>query len=159
MTSSLHTVFFSLGSNLGDREENILLAIERLGEVVGEVVRQSTLYYTEPWGFVSDNQFVNAAVCCTTKLSPQQVLRRTQQIERELGKHNDHATLRDESFGEDNPIYRDRPIDIDILLYDHIVVDEPDLQIPHPQMREREFVMQPLSEILPDDYYIDEDGQ
>ena len=159
MTTTQHTVYFGLGSNLGDREENILLAIERLGELVGDVERQSTLYYTEPWGFVSDNQFVNAAVCCSTKLTPQQVLRRTQQIERELGKRADHATLRDETFGGEDPIYRDRPIDIDILLYDDEVVDEPDLQIPHPQMRERDFVMQPLSEILPEDYDLDEDEQ
>jgi 2-amino-4-hydroxy-6-hydroxymethyldihydropteridine diphosphokinase len=146
---TLHTVYFGLGSNLGDREENILLAIERMGELIGEVERQSTLYFTEPWGFESENQFVNAAVCCTTTLSPHQVLRRAQQIERELGKRAEHDTVRDETFGT---IFRDRPIDIDILLYDNLEVNEPDLQIPHPQMRDRDFVMQPLSEILPDDF-------
>lgn len=147
--NELHTVYFSLGSNLGDREENIFLALERIGELIGEVERQSSLYTYEPWGFESENEFVNAAACCSTKLTPQQVLRKIQQIERELGKRPEHATLRDEAFGE--PVFRDRPIDIDILLYDDLVVDEPDLQIPHPQMRDRDFVMQPLSEILPED--------
>ena len=157
MATTFHTVYLGLGSNLGDREENIYLAIERLGELVGQVERQSTLYVFEPWGFESEHQFVNAAVCCTTKLTPQQVLRRIRQIERELGKTADHATIREESFGEGRQIFRDRPIDIDILLYDHVEVDEPDLQIPHPQMRDRDFVMQPLSEILDDDYDLDLD--
>lgn len=79
-------VYLSLGSNLGDRRENIRLAIEKIGERVGEVVRQSSLYETEPWGFESDNRFVNAAVKVMTTLSPMEVLRTTQQIERELGR-------------------------------------------------------------------------
>ena len=79
-------VFLSLGSNLGDKRENIRLAIEKIGEKVGEVVRQSSLYETEPWGFQSENMFVNAAVKVMTTLTPMQLLRTTQRIERELGR-------------------------------------------------------------------------
>ena len=136
---SLHTVYLSLGSNLGHRRRNIRRAIERIGELIGTVVRQSALFETEPWGFRSDHRFVNAAVCCTTLLTPRQLLEATQQIERELGRTQKSA----------GGVYHDRLIDIDILLYDDITVSEPDLHIPHPLMHERPFVMVPLQEILP----------
>ena len=132
-----HSVYLGLGSNLGDKEENIRKAIELIGLRVGLVARLSSLITTEPWGFESDNQFVNAAVLCMTELSPREVLRATQKIEREMGRSN-------KSVGGN---YSDRIIDIDILLYDELRVDEPDLQIPHPLMLKREFVMNPLREI------------
>ena len=132
-----HSVYLGLGSNLGQKEENIRKAIELIGLRVGLVARQSSLISTEPWGFESDNQFVNAAVLCLTELSPREVLRATQKIEREMGRSN-------KSVGGN---YSDRIIDIDILLYDELRVDEPDLQIPHPLMLKREFVMIPLREI------------
>ncbi|WP_033148196.1 2-amino-4-hydroxy-6-hydroxymethyldihydropteridine diphosphokinase [Prevotella sp. P6B1] len=136
-SEELHRVFLSLGSNLGDKEENIRKAISLIGERVGLVLRQSSLISTEPWGFESDNRFVNAAVLCETMLSPREVLLATQQIERELGRTH-------KSVGGH---YADRLIDIDILLYDDLRVDEPDLQIPHPLMLKRDFVMIPLREI------------
>ena len=132
-----HQVYLGLGSNLGEKEENIHKAIKLIGERVGLVVRQSSLIMTEPWGFESDNAFVNAAVLCETMLTPRQVLRATQKIERELGRT--HKSVAGH--------YADRLIDIDILLYDDLRVDEPDLQIPHPLMHERDFVMIPLGEI------------
>jgi len=137
-----HQVYLSLGSNLGQREENLRKAIRLIHERVGEVVRQSSFIETEPWGFESDHPFMNAAVLCLTEKSPREVLRFTQQIERDLGKSKEHATQRGESSK-----FHDRPIDIDILLYDDLTVDEPDLQIPHPLMYERDFVMIPLKEI------------
>jgi len=137
-----HQVYLSLGSNLGQREENLRKAIRLIHERVGEVVRQSSFIETEPWGFESDHPFMNAAVLCLTEKSPRKVLRLTQQIERDLGKSKEHATQRGESSK-----FHDRPIDIDILLYDDLTVDEPDLQIPHPLMYERDFVMIPLKEI------------
>ena len=137
-----HQVYLSLGSNLGQREENLRKAIRLIHERVGEVVRQSSFIETEPWGFESDHPFMNAAVLCLTEKSPREVLRFTQQIERDLGKSKEHATQRGESSK-----FHDRPIDIDILLYDELTVDEPDLQIPHPLMYERDFVMIPLKEI------------
>jgi len=136
-SEKLHRVFLGLGSNLGDKEANIRNAISLISERVGLVVRQSSLISTEPWGFESDHRFVNAAVLCETTLTPRQVLRATQKIERELGRT--HKSV--------NGHYADRLIDIDILLYDDLRVDEPDLQIPHPLMFERDFVMIPLGEI------------
>ena len=136
-SEKLHRVFLGLGSNLGDKEANIRNAISLIGERVGLVVRQSSLISTEPWGFESDNQFVNACVLCETTLTPRQVLLATQKIERELGRT--HKSVEGH--------YADRLMDIDILLYDDLRVDEPDLQIPHPLMLERDFVMIPLGEI------------
>ena len=137
-----HQVYLGLGSNLGNREAVLLQAIKLIDERVGQVLRRSSFIETEPWGFESDNKFLNAAVCCETELSPRQVLQTTQQIERDLGKCKCHATNRQKAIN-----YQDRPIDIDILLYDDLIVDEPDLKIPHPLMHQREFVMRPLNEI------------
>ena len=89
-----HQVYLSLGSNLGQREENLRKAIRLIHERVGEVVRQSSFIETEPWGFESDHPFMNAAVLCLTEKSPREVLRLTQQIERDLGKSKEHATQR-----------------------------------------------------------------
>lgn len=130
--------YLSLGTNLGDKCKNIAEAINNIGELVGDVVRQSALYETEPWGFRSDNRFVNAAVCVDTQLSPRRLLEVTQRIEREMGR-----TLK-----SDGSEYHDRIIDIDILLYGDLHIDEPDLKIPHPLMHERDFVMTPLNEIM-----------
>lgn len=127
-----------MGTNLGDKRKNIAEAIKNIGELVGDVVRQSALYETEPWGFRSDNRFVNAAVCVDTQLSPRRLLEVTQRIEREMGR-----TLKSDG-GE----YHDRIIDIDILLYGDLHIDQPDLKIPHPLMHERDFVMTPLNEIM-----------
>lgn len=138
-----HQVYLSLGSNLGDREEYIRHAVSLLGEKVGTVVRCSSLIETEPWGFVSGHRFLNGAVLCETELTPRQVLKATQKIEREMGRKR-KTTL---DTQHSTPTYTDRPIDIDILLYDDRVVDEPDLKIPHPLMHERDFVMIPLREI------------
>ena len=139
---NVHKVYLGLGSNLGDREEIIRKAISLIGERVGLVIRQSSLIETEPWGFESDNKFLNGVILCETTLTPRQVLRATQKIERELGKLRKHSTRRTPLS-----IYHDRPIDIDILLYDDLTIDEPDLKIPHPLMHERDFVMIPLKEI------------
>ena len=138
-----------LGSNLGDREENLRKAIELIGQRIGEVLRQSSFIETEPWGFESEKKFLNAVILCETTLPPRQLLRATQRIERELGKKKSHATKRSPIVHCQLSIvnYNDRPIDIDILLYDDLTIDEPDLKIPHPLMHEREFVMKPLNEI------------
>lgn len=134
----MHKVYLSLGSNLGDRKYEIKRAVELIGERIGAVERVSSLYETEPWGFSSDNMFANAAVCVSTQLTPRALLEATQAIERDMGRTAKSV----------NGQYHDRTIDIDILLYDNIKVDEPDLKIPHPLMNERDFVMKPLKEIL-----------
>ena len=138
----LHRVYLSLGSNLGQRRSLIRRAVELISIRVGTVVRQSSLIETEPWGFESTHKFLNGAVLCETALTPREVLTVTQQIERELGRKKPIV-----NGTSSNRQYSDRPIDIDILLYDDLHIDEPDLKIPHPLMNERDFVMKPLSEI------------
>ena len=183
-----HQVYLGLGSNLGEKEETIRRAIALIGEQIGVVERQSALYYSEPWGFESQHQFVNAVILVSTTLSPTRLLRATQRIERQLGKTTAHATERslidNSQLTIDNSpldlrslspseaternlkpqtsnlkpqtsnlkpqtsnLYHDRPIDIDILLYDDLHIDTPTLKIPHPLMQERDFVMVPLREI------------
>ena len=150
-----HTAYLGLGSNLGNREETIRQAIEMIREQTGTVEAQSALYYSEPWGFQSENTFVNAVVRIATTLSPHQLLDATQHIERLLGKDARHATQRQAPAENRNgsqpvptPTYHDRPIDIDILLYDDLTVDSPRLKIPHPLMHQRPFVMEPLKQVL-----------
>ena len=147
-----HQVYLGLGTNLGDRASNILRTIQLIGERVGTVVRQSSLIETEPWGFESPNKFLNAVILCETERTPREVLRLTQKIERDMGRRKKtslnsirNATLSKRELSSLN--YSDRPIDIDILLYDDMTIDEPDLKIPHPLMYERDFVMIPLEEI------------
>ena len=134
-----HQVYLSLGSNTGNRAALMQQAIEKIGLAVGTVVRTSRFIETEPWGFVSEHQFLNACICVETLLSPRQVLEATQRIERQLGRKRK----------SENGVYHDRPIDIDILLFDDMHINEPDLIIPHPLMLERDFVMIPLRQILP----------
>lgn len=136
----MHTVYLSLGTNLGDKEANINRAIEKINDSVGTVLRTSSFIKTEPWGFDSSNTFLNAALCVETNLSPGQLLNATQLIEREMGRT--HKSV--------NRVYHDRLIDIDILLYDDISISTPALTIPHPLMQERDFVMIPLREIIED---------
>ena len=145
-----HKVYLGLGTNLGDKEANMLKVISLIGERVGRVVRQSSFIETEPWGFESAHQFLNAVILVETERTPREVLLLTQQIERDLGKRKEHATQRSKLSNSklSNSKYTDRPMDIDILLYDDLTIDEPDLKIPHPLMHERDFVMKPLGEIL-----------
>ncbi len=134
-----HCVYLGLGSNMGDRRATLLKAYKEIDRLVGPIVRQSAFLVSKPWGFRSNNDFLNSVVCCHTRLSPRQVLRVTQHIERSLGR-------RTKSTGG---IYHDRPIDIDILLYDHLRMADPDLCIPHPLIFQRDFVWKPLLEVLP----------
>lgn len=132
-----HTVYLGLGSNLGDKAANITLAVQNIEEQIGHVVRQSAFYVSEPWGFESENNFVNAVVRCETSLSPHKLLRATQRIERQMGRKQKSL----------DGVYHDRIIDIDILLYDDLTIDTPSLKIPHPLIQQRDFVMIPLGEI------------
>ena len=127
-----------MGTNIGNRERNISDAVALLSSMAGTVERLSSLYETEPWGFDSPNRFINACALIDTPLSPTDLLSVTQDIERRMGRTEKSV----------NGQYHDRLIDIDILLYDDLTVDLPQLHIPHPLMHEREFVMKPLSEIL-----------
>lgn len=143
----LHTAYLGLGTNLGDKEGNIRRACELIAERIGRIERQSDLYRSEPWGFQSENDFVNAAICVKTPMKPQELLTATQEIERAMGR-TEKSTPTVETSEDTLPVYHDRSIDIDILLYDDLHIDEPDLKIPHPLMLQRDFVMIPLNQIM-----------
>ena len=134
------TLYLSLGTNLGDRHKNLSCALELIGREVGTVMSASDIIETEPWGFESSNRFLNMAAKVQTSLQPLEVLHATQEIERSLGR------TRKSVDGE----YHDRLIDIDILLYDNLVMETPELTIPHPLMYQRQFVMEPLAQIAPE---------
>lgn len=138
LNTGLHTIYLGLGSNIGNRKRNMRDAIQYLESIVGTLVRQSDLFETEPWGFDSPNLFINMCVCMETPLSPRQLLEATQSIEKKMVR-----TSKSEA-GE----YADRIIDIDILIYDDLKINDGDLVIPHPLMHERDFVMIPLRQIL-----------
>ncbi len=133
-------VYLSLGTNLGDKEENLRKAIQLIGERVGNVMSLSAFYETAPWGFASDNSFLNAATGIETTLEPLAVLAEAKAIEKEMGRLQK----------TENGVYTDRIIDIDLLLYDDLILNTPELTLPHPFMTERAFVMEPLIEIAPD---------
>ena len=140
----MHTVYLSLGTNLGDKEHNLVSAITEIERRIGPIRAQSAFLTTEPWGFESKNTFLNAAVRVETELSPNALLRVTQQIEREMGRTQKSSVDPQQS----KVIYHDRIIDIDILLYDDLHINTKKLIIPHPHMYERDFVLIPLKEIL-----------
>ncbi len=132
-------VYIALGSNLGNKRRNLVTAAALLAERAGEVGAISSFYETEPWGFESEHSFLNAALMLETTLAPLDLLRLTQEVECELGR-----TAKTDS------VYHDRLIDIDLLLYGEEVIDQPGLQIPHPLMHRRAFVMTPMAEIAPE---------
>lgn len=136
----MHKLYISLGSNLGNKEEKLRRAIELINERIGSVLRTSSFIETEPWGFQSENTFLNAACLVETSLTPMQCLKETQKIERLLGRTKKSK----------NGVYHDRPIDLDLLLYDNLEMNTTELTLPHPCMQERDFVMIPLREIMED---------
>ncbi len=131
-----HTVFLCLGSNLGNRAANLHTAIAAMAAEI-PLVQQSSIYETEPWGYTDQPAFLNQAIRGTTHLEPMDLLAFLKKIERTHGRSE---TFR---FGP-------RIIDLDILLYDDLVMDSPVLTIPHPRLTERAFVLIPLAEIAPD---------
>lgn len=137
-------IYFGIGTNLGDREGNLREAIRLLDERVGQQLACSSVYRSAPMGFVSDNEFANVVIAYETTYSLEELLRITQQIERELGRKEKSV----------NGIYHDRVIDIDLLqatdkqlLAEQITYTSDTLVIPHPRMQERDFVKIPLSEV------------
>ena len=136
-----HKLYLSLGSNLGDRETNIRQALALIDERVGSVYRVSSYIETDPVGFSSPNKFINIVCLVHTMMSPMACLRETQKIEKELGRTQ-------KSINPDGSLtYKDRLIDIDLLTYDQLVLNTPELTLPHPRMHERDFVLIPLKEI------------
>jgi 2-amino-4-hydroxy-6-hydroxymethyldihydropteridine diphosphokinase len=132
-------VYIALGSNLGNRAQNLALACEALARNEIEITAASSVYETEPWGPKPQGPYLNQVIRGTTKLAPKALLARLLDIERTLGRERDGV----ERYGP-------RTIDLDILLFGDEKLAEPDLQIPHPRMMERAFVLVPLAEIAPD---------
>lgn len=132
-----HKVYLSLGSNMGDKRENLLEAIKRVGELENtEVVKSSTILETEPFGYIEQDNFLNVCLEVKTLLTPQEFLSFILKIELDMGR------VREIKWGP-------RVIDIDILFYDNEIIQEDNLAVPHPWICEREFVLEPLSEIAP----------
>jgi 2-amino-4-hydroxy-6-hydroxymethyldihydropteridine diphosphokinase len=138
----MHTAYIGMGGNLpshaGQPEATLAAAALRL-ESLGRVVRRSSLYSTEPVGFAAQPRFLNAVVALETALFPRELLSALMAIEREFGRDRSAAIA-------NGP----RTLDLDILLFDNLQIDEPDLAIPHPRLAERAFVLVPLGEIAPD---------
>jgi 2-amino-4-hydroxy-6-hydroxymethyldihydropteridine diphosphokinase len=131
-----HTVYLALGTNLGDRRANLRAAKEALAPEVS-VVSQSPVYQTPPWGYTDQPAFLNQVVQAETDLSPQALLAYLKRLETELGRQ---PTFR----------YGPRQIDLDILFYDDLILNEDGLTIPHPRLQERAFVLVPLADLAPD---------
>jgi 2-amino-4-hydroxy-6-hydroxymethyldihydropteridine diphosphokinase len=133
----MSTVFIGIGSNLGNREQNCTSAIKLLIENGLKVTKMSRKFETEPWGVENQPRFINMAVKAETVLEPLKLLAMLKDIESRLGRKSDIR-------------WGPRIIDLDILFYDDIVIKTPELNIPHPGISERVFVLRPLSEIAPD---------
>ncbi len=132
--------YIILGSNSSDKQECLSRAIALLGQMVGKVQTASSLYESPAWGYESENSYLNQTLLVETELSPLALLDITQEIETMLGRTSKTV----------DGVYLDRPIDIDILYYDNEVVELPQLQIPHPRIYVRRFVLEPLAEIAAD---------
>jgi 2-amino-4-hydroxy-6-hydroxymethyldihydropteridine diphosphokinase len=131
----VHQAWISLGSNLGDRAAQLALARNHLAESCGTILRVSGIYESRAWGYESDNMFFNQCLQLETALSPGALLQAVLEVERRMGRQR----------GREG--YTDRSIDLDILFYDNLVLQTDHLQVPHPRMEDRRFVLQPLQEI------------
>lgn len=129
--------YLHLGSNMGDRILNLNNAITRINDRIGKVRQKSSVYETEPWGVKGQDDYLNMAILCETELKPLRLLSELKKIESELGRQSAEK-------------YEPRIIDIDIILFDDLVLKDPLLAIPHPKMQERNFVLIPLMEIAGD---------
>ena len=134
------TLYLSLGTNLGDRRSNLETALTLIGQRIGTVEDVSDVVETEPWGFDSPNRFLYLTAKVITELKPLDVLKTIKKIEKGMGRTSKTGTEG----------YQDRIIDIDLLLYDELVMESPELTIPHRLMHKRRFVLEPLAEISPE---------
>ena len=139
-----HSVALLTGSNHRGKEQILQRAAERIAEQVGPIERASQICYSEAWGFTCEEEFANQAILVSTGLAADEVLMKTQAIERELGRDRKAESEEKLLTGER---YASRVVDIDIIFYDDIVVESEKLTLPHPLMHEREFVLRPMLEV------------
>jgi 2-amino-4-hydroxy-6-hydroxymethyldihydropteridine diphosphokinase len=128
-------VFMALGSNMGDRLANVQKAEALIDRRIGRVARRSSYYETSAWGVTNQGKFINSVIMINTTMSPREILEENQKIERELGRE-----ITGERWGP-------RVVDLDILFYGKRVIRDKGLEIPHPQIQNRMFVLVPLMEI------------
>ena len=131
-----HISYLALGTNLGDKDRNLQFALEKIAKNIGTISALSSVYASEPWGYLSENSFLNQVVKVETEHSPLELLKAVQTIETQMGRTRKNSAR-----------YQDRIIDIDIILYDDLVYQSDELTIPHPLYRQRPFVWEPLEEI------------
>jgi len=132
-----HTGYLGFGTNLGDRKKNLAQALNTLNDRPDlAVIRTSSIYETEPWGLTDQPKFLNMVAEIATSISPAELLERVKKLEQDMGR-------------EDGPRFGPRLIDIDILLLEEHVVEQPDLNVPHASLHERAFVLVPLAELAP----------
>ena len=136
----MSVVYLGIGTNLGDKEDNLRFALENIEEQIGKIISCSVPYASEAWGFESKNSFLNIVVSIETQLAPFDLLYVTQKIEKLMGREKKSV----------DGVYSDRIIDIDILLYDNIKMNTDRLILPHPGLKDRLFFQIPLKEINPD---------
>ena len=139
-----HSVLLLTGSNFRGKEQILQRAAECIAEQVGPIERASQICYSEAWGFTCEEEFANQAILVSTGLAADEVLMKTQAIERELGRDREAESEEKLLTGER---YASRVVDIDIIFYDDVVVDRCDLKLPHPLLHKREFVLRPMLEV------------
>lgn len=130
-------LLIGIGGNQGNRVDNLKNIRSRIDKQLGKILKESPLIESEPWGFDSDNWFLNQVILLKCELEPKAILKIIHEIEAEFGRAR-------------SPEYADRLVDIDILFYRGLILNDSDLQIPHPHLHKRLFVLQPLVELMPD---------
>lgn len=134
----MNQIFLSLGSNLGNRKENLSLAEKKIEQSAGIIIQRSGIYESEPWGFESEHAFLNNVIEISSEYSPGELLKILKAIEQTIGRQQKTTAG-----------YASRVIDIDILLYNQLIIDQPRLKVPHQHLHKRKFVLIPLAEIVP----------
>lgn len=133
-----HTIFLLLGSNIHPRTVYLKKAIGLIGNSLGDIISVSSVYESEPWGFEASVAFLNRVICVESAFEPLEILKRTQEIERLLGRTT-----------KTNGVYVSRTLDIDLLFFDDEIINLPELTVPHVQIVNRRFTLMPLAEVDP----------
>ena len=138
-----HSVVISLGTNLGDKLQNLINALRDI-EGFGKIINKSRIFCSHPWGYDSENEFLNMGLVIKTSLEPMQLLKKLKSIEKQMGRRP--------KMGQS---YQDRIIDLDILIYSGIIIDNEELSVPHPKIKERKFSLLILKDLFENEFIPD----
>ena len=138
-----HSVVISLGTNLGDKLQNLINALRNI-EGFGKIINKSRIFCSDPWGYDSENEFLNMGLVIKTSLEPMQLLKKLKSIEKQMGRRP--------KMGQS---YQDRIIDLDILIYSGIIIDNEELSVPHPKIKERKFSLLILKDLFENEFIPD----